>query len=140
MIEKAYKIAMEAFDGKVDRAGEPYIFHLSRVANSFADNEYLYTVAILHDLFEDCPEWNFDRLLTEFPAIVCIAVQALTKEKGENYDSYICRVASNDAARAVKLADLRDNMNLCRLKKELTDSDLTRVKKYHKAYLYLLKF
>lgn len=140
MIEKAYEIISLAFAEKTDKAGEPYIFHLRRVASNFSDDGYLFVIALLHDLFEDCEEWNYERLLDEFPISICNAVKALTKVEGENYESYIHRVAGNEWARRVKLADLRDNMDLTRLRRKITQKDLDRVAKYHAAYLLLSRF
>lgn len=140
MVEKAYSIITQAFADKFDKAGEPYIFHLQRVAQPFAEDEYLFVIALLHDLLEDCEEWDYERLIEEFPVGICNAVRDLTKKNGEDYDKYLERVASNDFARKVKLADLKDNMNLTRLKRKLREKDLERVTKYHKAYLLLSYF
>ncbi|MBX2893759.1 MAG: hypothetical protein KF734_22805 [Saprospiraceae bacterium] len=137
MVEIAYEIIFQAFAGKFDKAGEPYIFHLQRVAAPFREDETLFTIALLHDLLEDCPEWNFERLTEHFVARVCLAVQAMTKVEGEGYETYLQRLMQNEDARKVKLSDLRDNMNLTRLKRPLTEKDLERVAKYHEAYLLL---
>lgn len=63
---------------------------------------------ILHDYVEDVgtvpPAWG------AFPPIVQRAVLALTKQKGEDYLDYVRRCATDDVARRVKLADIRDNM------------------------------
>lgn len=42
------------------------------------------------------------------------------------------RAASNPIARAVKIADLRDNMDLTRLR-EITGKDMERIEKYRRA-------
>jgi (p)ppGpp synthase/HD superfamily hydrolase len=141
MVELAYKIIFEAFAGKFDKADEPYIFHLERVAAPFRDDQFLFVAALLHDLVEDCPEWNFDKL-TEvgFHRRIVLAVEALTKQGDEDYQSFIHRVSENEDARKIKISDLKDNMNLTRLKRKLTKSDLKRVEKYHKAYLLLSRF
>ena len=140
MVELAYKIIFNAFAGKKDKAGDPYIFHLERVAASFREDELLCTIALLHDLIEDCPEWTIERLNDYFISRVCTAVEALTKINDETYDNYIFRVSANEDARKVKIADLKDNMNLARIKRIITEKDLARVAKYHKAYLLLSHF
>jgi hypothetical protein len=89
---------------------------------------------------EDCPEWNFERLTKFFNSRICNAVLDLTKKEDENYADYLSRVSSNIDARKVKLSDLEDNMNLCRLKRKLTEKDLNRIQKYHDAYLILSCF
>lgn len=140
MIEKAYRIILEAFSEKTDKAGEPYIFHLKRVAAQFSEDEYLFVIALLHDLLEDCPEWDYEKLIEEFPVGICNAVKDLTKKEGESYEDYLGRVSANNLARQVKLSDLKDNMNLTRFRRELTENDLARVRKYHNAYLRLSHF
>ena len=53
------------------------------------------------------------------------------------YMDYIARIAKNPLAKAVKMADLKHNMNLGRLN-EVTERDLERVRnKYEPAMEYL---
>lgn len=133
----ALTLAEEQFEGKVDLAGEPYIKHLERVAADFWHEDTLYCIAILHDIVEDCPEWSIERLRNHFTESVCDAIGALTKRKGEQYDTYIERVMADNLARLVKIEDLRDNMNITRIKRPLTQKDIDRMVKYHAAYLKL---
>ena len=63
----------------------------------------------------------------------------MTKREGESYDLFIERVKDNPIALKVKMADLRDNMDILRLP-VLTEKDLQRIAKYHKAYKYLAQF
>ena len=135
MIEKAIKIIMTSFNGKVDKGGHSYIRHLERVANNFHTYDYIIT-ALLHDLLEDCPEWSEQKLRLEFPFPIVDAVVCLTKLNNEHYDDYINRVKSNRISLLVKIADLKDNMDITRLKK-ITDKDIERLKKYHKTWLEL---
>lgn len=129
---KAMTIAGKAFEGKVDRGGHPYFGHLYRVAES-VHGEDGKTVAWLHDLLEDCPEWTEEKLREEFPFHIVDAVVAITKKDGQRYKDFIEQVCTNELAMQVKLADLRDNMDITRLS-ELTDNDLQRLKKYHAAH------
>jgi len=52
-IERAIAIAAEAHEGKVDKAGAPYILHPLRVMLKMATTEER-IVAVLHDVVEDC--------------------------------------------------------------------------------------
>lgn len=52
--------------------------------------------------------------------------------------TYIKNIAGDPDAKAIKLADLKDNMDTTRLKK-LRKKDIDRMEKYHKAYVYLSK-
>ena len=142
----ALNIIESAFAGKKDKAGEPYINHLLRVAENakryFKGNDYieeLEIIALLHDLLEDCPEWSKSHLMAIFKNINIVSpVVKLTKTDTVNYEQYIDNIRNDRFARAVKLADLKDNMDLTRLS-ELTEKDIERTKKYHKAYIHLVK-
>lgn len=137
MIEIAEKIVEHAFRDKKDLAGKPYIDHLKRVRSNVAQLDNVYqSVALLHDLLEDCPEWNPEVLRCFFWNEIVEAVEVLTKDKKQDYESYIEKVGKNRFARRVKLADLKDNMDITRLT-ELTEKDFERLKKYQKAYHYL---
>lgn len=131
----ARAISVIAHEDAKDLAGRPYYYHLSRVADNFGRNNYG-IVAYLHDVIEDA-NWTLDRLREcGFSPEVVEAVDAITRRKGEEYMDYIDRCARNTVALHVKLADLADNMDIRRLP-EITDKDVARLRKYHKAYLYL---
>ena len=49
---------------------------------------------------------------------------------------YVKRLASNPLARAVKMSDLRHNMQMDRIPNP-TEKDFKRLEKYKKAYAYL---
>jgi len=146
MKKLALRIVREAFAGKTDLAGEPYINHLIRVSDNvklfFQEEAYLEeveTIALLHDLLEDCPEWTRAHLVPLFDGLtIASAVSKLTRVDGQSYDTYLSRISNDRFARAVKLADLKDNMDLIRLK-ELTEKDIERTKKYHRAYMFLME-
>ena len=123
-------LAAFAHRGQVDKAGEPYINHPRRVASGF-DTEDEITVALLHDVAEDT-EITLGPIENIFGSRVAEAVDALTHREDEDYFDYVRRAGQNPVAKAVKLSDLNDNMNLGRLK-NVTDKDLKRVEKYRKA-------
>ena len=60
------------------------------------------------------------------------ALRLLTRKKEDDYMEYISRLKSNRTARAVKLADLTDNMDISRIKNP-TEVDYQRLEKYRKA-------
>lgn len=89
--------------------------------------------AILHDLVEDT-DYTLDDLKSEgFSEEIIATLSCLTKRKNEDYFDFINRVKENKIAINVKLADLKDNMNLTRLQ-SLTEKDFIRLEKYVKAY------
>ncbi len=65
------------------------------------------------------------------------ALKTLTHDKSVPYFNYIDKIKKNPLARKVKLSDLKDNMNLKRLK-EITEKDKERFAKYEKARKILL--
>jgi len=139
MIHIALNIIAESFEGRVDKGGGVYTGHLHRVWNTIMENggdEALQCIALLHDLLEDCPDWTVGRLSTMFSKRIVRGVEGLTHMPGEAYSDYVDRIALNEDAVQVKLADLKDNMDITRLEK-LTDNDIERLKKYHKAFCKL---
>ena len=136
MIERAIKIATKAHSGQVDKVGQPYILHPLRVMNmGITDDEKI--VGVLHDVVEDT-DWTFERLLDEgFSIKVVEALRCLTKlSENEPYDDFILRNKRNQLAAKVKINDLIDNMDIRRLN-VLSDKDVKRLRKYHKAYKQL---
>lgn len=135
-LARAIAIATEAHAGQTDKAGAPYIEHPLRVMRAQSTEEAR-MVAVLHDVIEDCPGWTFGRLAEEgFSAAVLDALARVTKTVGESYEDFARRAAGNPVSRAVKLADLADNMDLSRLT-EVTDKDLARLEKYRSALAIL---
>ena len=132
MLERAIEIALEAHKGQVDKGGSPYILHPLRVMMS-VNGESEKIVAVLHDVVEDS-NWTFEALLAEgFSIEVIEALKSVTKNSdNEDYDSFIQRAMQNPIGRKVKIADLRDNLDVTRIA-ELGDKDLQRINKYKKA-------
>jgi hypothetical protein len=90
-------------------------------------------VAVLHDVVEDCPAWNFERLRGEgFSPRIVAALEAVTKRDREDYEAFVRRAASNPIGRAVKLADLRDNCDLSRIANP-SERNRERLRKYRRA-------
>jgi (p)ppGpp synthase/HD superfamily hydrolase len=137
IIEKSLAIALEAHTGQVDKASRPYILHPIRVMSKM-NNEIEMSVAILHDVIEDSSltlEMLKDKGISK-EAIE--ALQHLTKKPNEPYDDFIERVMKNELAVKVKIEDIKDNMNMSRLK-TITEKDIQRVHKYHRALRKLLR-
>ncbi len=132
-IEKAIEIATKAHQNQVDKTGEPYIKHIRRVMER-GSNETEKICGMLHDIVEDS-EWTFDALAQEgFTNEIIEVLKCVTKvSEEEDYDLFIKRIMLNKTAIAVKLNDLRDNMDITRLK-VLEDKDVARLNKYLKAY------
>ena len=132
MLERAIGIAVEAHKGQLDKGGNPYILHPLRVMMS-VDLELEKIVAVLHDVVEDS-NWTFEALLAEgFSIEVIEALKSVTKKSdNEDYDSFIQRAIRNPIGRKVKIADLRDTLDVTRIP-ELGEKDLQRINKDKKA-------
>jgi len=133
----AIRIATEAHDGQEDKGGAPYILHPLRVMMAVeGDRERI--AAVLHDVAEDCADWPLSRIREQpFSGAVCAALDALTRRPGEDYWDFIDRCGDDPIARVVKMADLKDNQDLSRIKNP-TERDCDRIRKYVKASMILL--
>ncbi|MGB5106123.1 MAG: HD domain-containing protein [Candidatus Zixiibacteriota bacterium] len=134
-LDKAAEIAASAHRGQVDKYGQPYILHPIRVMARL-DSIESKIVAILHDVVEDSEITIDDLRAHGFSDQIIEAVILLTKGEDQDYTQYVSRLAHNPLARAVKLADLEDNMDLRRMT-TLTDADFKRLQRYHWAWLFL---
>ena len=142
-LEKAIKIAVEAHTGQVDKAGNPYILNPLRVMLSF-DKEEECIVGVLHDVVEDCEGWTWELLKAEgcseeiIQALKSVSktpteeveYQRLRDEKRlDHYLQFIERAKANKIGRAVKAADIKDNLDISRIN-YLAQSDSERLKRY----------
>lgn len=135
MYENALNVARQAHFGQVDKAGKEYILHPIAVAESHDPIKKV--VALLHDVVEDS-NITAEEIRSQFGDEIGDAVDAITHREKESYMEYVKRVAKNPVVKAVKIADLRHNMQLSRLP-VVTDKDIERVeKKYKPALAYLL--
>jgi (p)ppGpp synthase/HD superfamily hydrolase len=127
----AIRIAAEAHEGQVDKAGQPYILHVLRVMFGCTSPE-AQVAAALHDVVEDT-NWTLDDLRREgFAETVVQTVDALTRREGEEYFEFARRAAATPLGREVKRADLRDNMDIRRIANP-SEQDWERLKRYRKA-------
>ncbi len=138
LLAKAINIALKAHEGQVDKVGMPYVGHVMRVMNCGRTTDEK-IVGVLHDVVEDT-NWTFELLSREgFPAHIVDALRYVTKTSDdEPYDDFINRVKTNALACSVKINDLTDNMDIRRYL-TITDNDIARLRKYHKAYLELMR-
>jgi (p)ppGpp synthase/HD superfamily hydrolase len=133
----ALRIAIRAHEGQKDKSRREYVMHPIRVAERCKDPRAK-IVALLHDTIEDT-DVTADYLRCEgFPEEIINAVLSVTKQEGEDYEHFVHRAAKNVIGREVKIADLEDNMDIRRLI-EIKDEDVARLRKYLRAWQYLIK-
>ncbi|PDV97551.1 HD domain-containing protein [Candidatus Chloroploca asiatica] len=135
-LERAIELAAAAHAGQVDKAGQPYILHPLRVMLRMS-TAHERMAAVLHDVVEDT-QVTLEQLRSEgFPAEVVSAVAALTKRSGESRLEAATRAAADPVARAVKLADNAENMDLSRIAAP-TAKDYARLEEYKQVRALLL--
>jgi (p)ppGpp synthase/HD superfamily hydrolase len=137
LLEKALGIALIAHAGQKDKAGAPYILHPLRLMMAAPDAD-AQVVALLHDVLEDSELTEDDLNQAGIPPHICASVAALTRQLDETYEEFIERIAEDELARTVKILDIKDNLNLQRLK-IVKKADLMRVNDYHRALQFLLQ-
>ena len=143
LLKIAYNLAKEKHKGQKDKAGKDYFkSHLLTVFKSvggLSSKTDIGITALLHDIVEDT-DTTIDEIKKLFGNNVAKAVDALTKKSNskEIDYSYLKKIKSNPIARIVKLADLKHNSDLSRLKSPTSD-DLLRNEKYKKSIEFLSK-
>jgi (p)ppGpp synthase/HD superfamily hydrolase len=146
-LQRAIEIAVEAHKGQTDKAGAPYLLHPLRVMLSLkTEDERI--VGVLHDVVEDCEGWSFERLESErFAPNLIEALRSVTKNEADEkslenasdeesrfiaYWEFVNRAIQNPIGKQVKLADLRDNCDLSRIKNP-TEKDHARLSRYQRV-------
>jgi len=133
----AIAITAEAFKDRVDKGGKPYMLHCLYVMNKMPiDDQELQAAAVMHDLIEDT-DWTFEQLEEAgMPIRVQHLVSIMTHRSEDTYQEYLDKIAECPDAIRIKLADLRHNSNITRLK-GLRKKDFKRLEKYQQAYAQL---
>lgn len=155
-LEKAIKIAVEAHTGQLEKNGNPYFLHPFRVMLSLKTQEEK-IVGVLHDVVEDCSEAGFDWTYIKnvgFSSKIIQGLESVTKtpdeehrykqclNKGDHeaalaiYMESIDRARKDSIGRNVKIADLKDNLDISRIPNP-TDKDHKRMERYSYALAYL---
>lgn len=135
-LERAIEIAAKNHAGQRDKGGHPYVLHPLRLMLAMQSPHERMAV-VLHDVVEDTLVTLKDLEAEGFPPEVLAAVEALTKREGEERLAAASRAARNPIARAVKLADVADNMDLRRIP-DPTEKDFARLKEYEQVRALLL--
>lgn len=130
MLSRAIRFAATKHDDQLDKSGEPYILHvLSVMLLTESSDEAIRCAAVLHDVIEDTDATWQDLEDIYMTQEVIEIVRAVTKQRGQSYAQYQNAVFANYKAMVVKLADLRHNSDLRRLK-GVTDKDISRTVRY----------
>ena len=137
MLANAIALASEKHKGQFDKGGMPYILHPLKVMHYLkSDDLELMAIAVLHDVVEDTDVTFKDLSEMGMSSRIIQGVAALTKMPGQTLDEYMTIIQDNPDAIRVKLADLRHNSDIRRLK-GISDKDIARLQKYNSMYLVL---
>lgn len=134
-------IATQRHDGQFDKGGKPYILHPLKVMHYLrSEDEELQCIALGHDVIEDTFDSVGDGVMflnsRGFSQRVVQGILALTKRPDQTFENYKRQVMANKDAILVKMADLRHNSDIRRLK-GVGQKDIERIEKYHRFYLEL---
>lgn len=109
-LTEAICLAARAHYGQTDKAGEPYILHPLRIMQAVSPRARV--VAVLHDVVEESPLHLSDlKNHAHLTPEQVVALGYLTRHPAVEYADYIADLASDEIAREVKIADLRDNLS-----------------------------
>lgn len=137
MLNNMLILAVEGHANQYDRGGNPYLLHPLKVMHYLkTDDEELMCIALGHDLIEDTNTTYAELRDAGMTERVIEGIKALTKQPGQTYDEYKDGIFANEDAMRVKMADLRHNTDIRRLK-GVTEKDIARMAKYHKFYIEL---
>ncbi|MBP0972493.1 MAG: GTP pyrophosphokinase [Oscillospiraceae bacterium] len=114
LVRTAMRIAFDAHNGQVDKAGYPYIHHPLHLAEQM-DSELATVVALLHDVAEDTPVTFEDMHQQGIPEEAITALRLLCHDKDTPYADYVANMQGNLTALQVKRADLLHNLDSTRL-------------------------
>ena len=135
MLGAMLALAINAHAGQFDRGGQPYILHPLKVMHYLkTTDEELMCIALGHDVVEDTPTTWDDLRAAGMSERVVEGIRALTKMPGQSYEQYKAAVFANTDAMRVKMADLRHNTDIRRLK-GVSERDLDRMARYQRFYL-----
>ncbi len=141
MLSDMLLLATVRHHGQFDKGGNPYILHPLKVMHYLkTDDEELMCIALGHDLLEDTYAsvelGAVDLTNRGFTPRIISGILALTKLPGESYEAYVTTLKKNPDAIKVKLADLRHNSDIRRLK-GIRNKDIERLARYHALYIDL---
>lgn len=135
LLSKMLHIMVSAHFGQFDRGGQPYALHPIKVMHYVkSEDEELQCIALGHDVIEDTDVTYQDLRDAGMTDRVIDGIRALTKMPGQTYEEYKAGVFSSEDAMKVKLADLRHNTDVRRLK-GVSEKDIARMEKYHAFFL-----
>ena len=133
--ERLIELLTSLFNGRYDKAGDPYINHLlfvGRLSYRYARAihcehcELAYVIGLCHDRYEDLDQHAIDQvneLITQlYPdqyQQIVHCIQLLTHDRSVQYRDYLAIVKTSKLATIVKAADTYHNSMISRFDRRL---------------------
>ncbi len=137
LLNKMLVLVTNRHANQFDKGGNPYILHPIAVMHLLENaDEEQQCIALGHDMVEDCGVTYAELREMGFTDRIIEGIRCLTKVPGETYDEYKNKVKSNPDSIKVKIADLRHNTDIRRLK-GVSEKDMARMEKYFHFYMEL---
>jgi hypothetical protein len=137
---EAFNIAARLHTGQTDKAGRPYVEHLTRVflrVQAAGGDHFQQIAALLHDSVEDAKTSADELRQLGIPDEAISIVLALTKRRGQSYEDYLAGLRNDARSLLPKLCDLDDNSDPARLA-ALPEALADRLRqKYERARIFL---
>lgn len=134
LVRNARIAALIGHHGQYRRDGKtPYMNHVEGTALAVAQaghGDVAVAVAYLHDFIEETGYSVGLLRSVGIPEVVIEKVLLLTKRKGQDYEAYIFAISQDFIARAVKIADIQNN---------LSDDPTDKQKEKYRKALEILK-
>jgi len=110
-----YQLCRDIHAGQKRRGGEDYAEHCIRVCEAIRASPLAHDTVCLAALFHDAKEdqskrWAAMIANSDFSMDAEDMVDDLTRRKDETYNQYIERIKVNPLTRAIKVADIVDNL------------------------------
>lgn len=138
LLNKMLVLATSKHAGQFDKGGNPYILHPIAVMHLLeVSDEELQCIALGHDMVEDCGVTYAELRDHGFTERIIDGIKSLTKVPGETYEEYKDKVKANPDGIRVKIADLRHNTDIRRLK-GVSPKDMARMERYFVFYMELM--
>ena len=129
--------AVKTRDNVLLQSQKPIMDSLISTFKKYYPEDYeLQQAACSHDDYEDTKVTKADHRILGCTERMIAAVTAMTRMPGQTEEEYQEQVLANSDAIKIKMADIRHNSDIRRLK-GLTEKDFARAQKYQKFFVRL---
>lgn len=135
LLKMAVSMAEDAYKGKKDKYGKPYIEHPRAAAETLPNIKYK-IIIYLYNISKDTSITLEELKNKGFTYQIVNTVRLLAQRGPLTYEEYLNRLRLSDAGRAVKIAELKHSIEYME-SNEMTDEDRVKTEKYKKSAAFL---